>query len=108
VSSDGRDRKLETGDFVLGFLPDADFTIGETELEPGDVLCLYTDGVTEARSPQDEEFELDRIVETVKEHREQTAEEIGRAIVARVREFSRLEQQADDITLVLLKIAPQT
>jgi serine phosphatase RsbU (regulator of sigma subunit)/CHASE2 domain-containing sensor protein len=105
VSADGGDRKLEVGDFVLGFVPDADFQVGETDLVPGDVLCLYTDGVTEARNPQDEEFELDRIIETVKEHRGETAEEIGRAIIARVRGFSQLEQQADDITLVLLKIA---
>jgi serine phosphatase RsbU (regulator of sigma subunit)/CHASE2 domain-containing sensor protein len=107
VSSDGSDTKLETGDFVLGFVPDADFTVGEAELAAGDVLCLYTDGVTEARNPQGEEFELGRIIETVREHRERTAEEIGRAIIARVREFSRLEQQADDITLVILKVADQ-
>lgn len=104
VSADGSDRRLEVGDFVLGFVPDADFTVGETDLAPGDVLCLYTDGVTEARSPQDEEFELGRIIEAVKEHRGESAEEIGRAIIARVREFSRLEQQADDITLILLRI----
>jgi sigma-B regulation protein RsbU (phosphoserine phosphatase) len=104
VSADGSHRKLEVGDFVLGFVPEADFQVGEADLAPGDVLCLYTDGVTEARSPQDEEFELDRIIETVKEHRGETAEEIGRAIIGRVREFSRLEQQADDITLILLKI----
>lgn len=105
VSADGSDRKLEVGDFVLGFVPDADFQIGETDLLPGDVLCLYTDGATEARNPQDEEFELGRIIETVKEHRSETAEEIGRAIITRVRAFSQLEQQADDITLILLKIA---
>lgn len=106
VSADGSDRKLEVGDFVLGFLPEAEFTVGETGLAPGDVLCLYTDGVTEARSPQDEEFELDRIIEVVKRHRGESAEAIGRALIARVREFSQLERQADDITLILLKIAP--
>jgi serine phosphatase RsbU (regulator of sigma subunit)/CHASE2 domain-containing sensor protein len=104
VSADGSDRKLEEGDFVLGFVPDADFQVGEIDLAPGDVLCLYTDGVTEARNPQDEEFELDRIIETVRDHRTETAEEIGRAIIVRVREFSQLKQQADDVTLVLLKI----
>ena len=107
VSADGSDRKLEVGDFVLGFVPDAEFQIGETDLLPGDVLCLYTDGVTEARNPQDEEFELGRIIETVKEHRAETAEDIGRALIARVRDFSRLEQQADDITLILLKVATE-
>ncbi len=106
VSADGTTRKLEVGDFVLGFVSDAEFEIGETELEPGDVLCLYTDGVTEARNPEGEEFELDRIVETVKEHRSESAEEIGRALIDRVRRFSQLDQQADDITVILLKIAP--
>jgi len=104
VAADGSDRKLEVGDFVLGFLPEAEFTVGETDLEPGDVLCLYTDGVTEARSPQDEEFELGGIIDVVKKHRAESAEAIGRALISRVRGFSQLEQQADDVTLILLKI----
>lgn len=105
VSADGSDRKLNVGDFVLGFVPESDFEVGETELSAGDVLCLYTDGVTEARSPEDEEFELSRVIEVVKRHRGESAEAIGRAIIASVRAFSQLEQQADDITLVLLKTA---
>ena len=82
VSADGSDRKLEVGDFVLGFVPEADFEVGETELAPGDVLCLYTDGVTEARNPEDEEFELSGIIEIVKNHRGESAEAIGRACAA--------------------------
>jgi len=89
---------------VLGFVPDAEYEVAEAQLSPGDVLCLYTDGVTEARSPHDEEFELGGVVRVVKEHRTDSAEKIGNALLEEVRAFSQLERQADDVTLVVIKV----
>jgi len=105
VSADGNVRKLEEGGLVLGFMAEAPYAAGEEQLAEGDVLCLYTDGATEARNPEGEEFELDRIAETVKENSGLTAEEIGRALLGRLAAFSQLSQQADDVTLVILKVA---
>ncbi len=104
VSKDGHVRQLEEGSFVLGFVPDAEYDVAEVQLIEGDVLCLYTDGVTEARNPEDEEFELDGVIKVVTDHRSESAESIGSALLTTVRDFSQLEQQADDVTLVILKI----
>jgi len=81
------------------------YAAAEEQLTEGDVLCLYTDGATEARNPEGEEFELHRVAETVAEHSGSTAEDIGRALLDRLSAFSQLSQQADDVTLVVIKIA---
>lgn len=104
VSQDGDCRQLEDGGFVLGFIPDAEYDVAEEQLAPGDVLCLYTDGVTEARNPGDEEFELGNVIRIVTEHRSESAEDIGSALLKAVRDFSQLEIQADDVTLVILRV----
>lgn len=104
VSKDGSVRQLEEGSFVLGFIPDAEYDVAEIALVNGDVLCLYTDGVTEARNPKDEEFELERVIRVVTDHRGESAEAIGNALLQAVRDFSTLERQADDVTLVILKV----
>jgi serine phosphatase RsbU (regulator of sigma subunit)/CHASE2 domain-containing sensor protein len=104
VSRDGDVRQLEEGSFVLGFIPEAEYDVAEVQLSDGDVLCLYTDGVTEARSPADQEFELDGVIRVVTEHRAESAKEIGRALLAGVRAFSQLERQADDVTLIVIKV----
>ena len=105
VSKDGDARLLDVGNFMLGFVPDAEFDVGEIELAEGDVLCMYTDGITEARSPEDEEFGVERLIEALREHRDESARAIGEALLAKVRAFSRLERQADDVTMVVLKAA---
>ncbi|MFH1501756.1 MAG: SpoIIE family protein phosphatase [Candidatus Eisenbacteria bacterium] len=104
VSKGGDVRQLEEGSFVLGFVPDAEYDVAEVQLIEGDVLCLYTDGVTEARNPGDEEFELDRVIQIVTAHRRESAEEIGKVLLQSVRDFSQLAQQADDVTLIVLKV----
>jgi len=104
VSVDGTVRMIEDGDFMLGFVPETDYTVHGLRLSHGDVFFLYTDGVTEARNPADEEFEPERLCVVVAENRDKTAQGIGEAVLAAVRGFSQLEQQADDVTLVILKI----
>ncbi len=63
---------------------------------------LYTDGVTEAFSPADDEFGEERLVEAVRRCREAPAERMLTAVVDAVREFSPLEQR-DDVTLIVAK-----
>lgn len=104
VSKDGSVRQLSEGSFVLGFMPEAEYDVAEIQLSDGDVLCLYTDGVTEARNPDDDEFELERVIEVVVRNRSGSAESIGAALLQSVRDFSQLERQADDVTLVILKV----
>jgi serine phosphatase RsbU (regulator of sigma subunit) len=104
VSADGSVRMLEEGTCVFGFFDEFDCEVAELDLAPGDVLCLYTDGITEAGDPGASEFGTDGITRVLKEHRSKTAEEIGRALIDSVWDFTGLEDQADDVTLVILKV----
>ena len=104
VTASGEIRKLTEGSTVLGLLTDIQYEAAEFELSPGDVLCLYTDGVTEARSDDDEEFGLDRLVDILQEFKKRSAEQIGQEILRRVESFTHLPTQADDITLLVVRI----
>jgi serine phosphatase RsbU (regulator of sigma subunit) len=74
----------------------------EQELSPGDVLALYTDGITEASNGRDEEFGEGRLVESLRQHRELPCQALLTAIVDDVRGFSP-EEQHDDITAIVAK-----
>jgi sigma-B regulation protein RsbU (phosphoserine phosphatase) len=78
----------------------------EHSLEPGDVLVMYTDGVTEAFDGDDRMFDRDRLQQVVLEHRHRSAQYIVDAVTAAVREFSGEREQADDLTMVVVKCAP--
>jgi phosphoserine phosphatase RsbU/P len=68
-------------------------------LEPGDVVVLYSDGVTDARNRRDESFGEDRLRETLAQAPQSVAA-VGEAILAAVREHSARRSQFDDITIV--------
>jgi sigma-B regulation protein RsbU (phosphoserine phosphatase) len=90
---------------VLGALPDWRGGVVETRLVPGDVLLLYTDGVTEARGGDDEEFGEARLLHALERHREWPASALLARILDEVREFSRGDQ-ADDLTLLVARALP--
>ena len=103
VRADGRFELLEEGGTVLGLLPGVKFTRAQTELQSGDVLLLYTDGVVEACNPADEMFGVEGLVRSVEASRpDVTPETVLARILANVREFSAGEPPADDQTLVVI------
>jgi serine phosphatase RsbU (regulator of sigma subunit) len=87
---------------VLGLFKDWDCSIGECDLLAGDVIALYTDGVTEACNAAGEEFGEQRLAAALLRYRELSSREILSAIVDEVRRFNPGEQQ-DDITLIVAK-----
>ena len=88
---------------VLGLFKEWDCVIEEVSFLPGDLLVLYTDGVTEAGNDVGEEFGEERLIEGLLRHRELCAEELIAALVNDLREFAPHEQQ-DDITLIVAKV----
>jgi sigma-B regulation protein RsbU (phosphoserine phosphatase) len=92
---------LKSGGPVLGPTPDATYTRGFIKLEPGDLLCLYSDGIVEAHDRRDREFGLERLVRLVKSNRTKTAQEIGQEVLARAIKWGREEE--DDKTVVIVK-----
>jgi sigma-B regulation protein RsbU (phosphoserine phosphatase) len=101
LRNNGKTEFLRNGGPVLGPTPDATYTRGFARLEPGDLLCLYTDGIIEAHDAKDREFGCDRLVRLVKANRTRSAQEIGLEVLARVDKWSR--QQEDDRTIVIIR-----
>jgi sigma-B regulation protein RsbU (phosphoserine phosphatase) len=87
---------------AVGLLHEWSCAVQEVVLEPGDLLALFSDGVTEALNPRDEEFGEARLVGALAEHRGRTLAEVIDRVVGAVRVFSGPEQ-SDDLTLVLVR-----
>jgi sigma-B regulation protein RsbU (phosphoserine phosphatase) len=92
---------LANGGPVLGPTPDATYTRGFAKLDPGDLLCLYSDGIVEAHDRNDQEFGLERLQRLVKANRTKPAQEIVNEVFARVTKWRR--DREDDQTVVIVK-----
>jgi sigma-B regulation protein RsbU (phosphoserine phosphatase) len=89
---------------VVGLFPNVPFERGNVKLNSGDILAGYTDGITEASNPEDEEFGYDRLVELLKKHRNASAREIVDYTLAEVERFSRGGTHEDDRVMLIMKI----
>jgi serine phosphatase RsbU (regulator of sigma subunit) len=75
----------------------------EVQLNPGDVVVLYTDGITEAFDINQVQYGLERLCEVVSGNCDRTAQEIQQAVIEDVRQHIGKQKVFDDITLVVLK-----
>ena len=103
VHSAGTVEQLASGGLPLGIKPDAEYREGRTQLQPGDVLVIYSDGVTEAVSPTGEEFGATRLYEVVARNVNSSAAGIRDRIESSLTKFAQGTSAADDITLVIVK-----
>jgi len=94
--------RLEATCTVLGLFDKWDCDVEERQLEPGDTLVIYTDGVTESFHEHEEQFGEERLIATLQRNRDCASRELIAAVVKEVQEFSPNEQQ-DDITLIAAK-----
>lgn len=94
--------RLDSTGTLLGLFQDWDCPFAECELAPGDLIALFTDGVTEAYKENGEEFGEERLLEALRQHRHESATTAVGAIADQVRRFNPSEQH-DDITLILAK-----
>lgn len=98
-------RPLDEGRCIaLGVVPEVTITCVELELKPDDLIVMYTDGVTEAFNPQDEEFGEERLMVFLQKHRNDPVQEIIDGLVDEVRSFCGSRPQSDDITLVIARV----
>jgi len=102
LRSDNTIERLESTATVLGVFKEWDCEIGERQLHPGDMLALYTDGITESYNSLDEQFGEQRLIESLQRHREVPSSAALTSIVEEVQRFSPHEQH-DDITLIIAK-----
>jgi len=102
LRADGQLERLTATTTVLGLFEKWECWVAEVQLAAGDILILYTDGVTEAENAEGEQFGESRLIETVLAQRHLPVPSLLETIVATVQKFSDGEQ-ADDITLVLAR-----
>jgi sigma-B regulation protein RsbU (phosphoserine phosphatase) len=88
---------------VMGLFEDWHCEIAEVQLAPGDMLVLYTDGITEATNADGEEFGESRLLATLGSNFHLPVGPLLQAIVEAVQQFSRGSEQQDDITLVIAR-----
>lgn len=94
---------LEKHDIVLGFMTDVTFTHRTLQLNPGDKLYLYTDGVPEAINSSDEMYGTDRMLQSLSAHSDNAGEDLLAHVREDVDAFVGDAPQFDDITMVLLE-----
>jgi len=102
LRSAGRLERLDSTGTVLGLFADWKCDFVETQLQLGDTLLLYTDGVTESFDGRGEEFGEERLVETLRRNLSLPAQRLLVSVVDEVRAFSPQDQQ-DDLTLIVAK-----
>ena len=96
--------RLEVGGTVIGLLERFPFQQASITLESGDLLVLYTDGVSEAMNPQDEEWGEARMMETLERCRDLSAQQTLEYTMAGADAFASSAPQHDDMTLVVLRV----
>jgi serine phosphatase RsbU (regulator of sigma subunit)/catechol 2,3-dioxygenase-like lactoylglutathione lyase family enzyme len=94
--------RLPSTGTLLGLFRDWECSIGECQLNPGDMLALYTDGVTEAHKDSGEEFGECALIDALHQHRSGSCEAALNGITRAVRDFNPTHQH-DDITLIIAK-----
>ena len=102
LRGDEKCERLDSTATLLGLFRDWDCAFGECELQAGDLLALYTDGITEAYNDAGEEFGEELLIERLREHRELPCHAALSAVANEVRNFNSHEQH-DDITLIVAK-----
>jgi len=94
---------LDRGGLVLGFLEDAAYEEGGVTLQPGDVLLLYSDGITDAVNGDDEPFGLERLSRILARHRESPADVLVDAVLRETDAHANGRASLDDRTLVVVR-----
>ena len=107
VSPDGRLRSLNTTSMPVGMLEDAPFQMLQRELEPGDKLVIYSDGLTEAEDADGAFFDTERLRLCLRENAARDAAGLHAALLQAVDRFTEGGTIRDDITALVIEYAPK-
>jgi sigma-B regulation protein RsbU (phosphoserine phosphatase) len=96
-------RRLETGGLILGLFPHATYEEETVQMEDGDTLVVFSDGVTEALNSAGDEFGEERLLPCIDEHRGCATDVLLDKILTTVRTFAASAAQNDDVTALVLR-----
>jgi len=103
VHASGETEMLSVGGLLLGMFPEAAYESAALELKSGDVLVLYSDGVTEARDAAEDEFGEERLEAFLKKNRSMEPELLVDSLIRTVHEFSKDGKPGDDVTVTVIR-----
>ncbi|MGQ9898313.1 MAG: SpoIIE family protein phosphatase [Acidobacteriota bacterium] len=106
VRMDGTYTELPAQGIPLGIMPNISLVVHQISLAPGDVLTIYTDGLTESLNEQNEILGLERLAQTIIKHRGLSASRLRDRVDEAMSRFVGGAPAADDLTLVLLRRLP--
>ena len=103
--ADGREiLRLTEGGLVVGLFPAAPYQEAQLTLQPGDVVVAFTDGISEAMNDAGQEWDEERLIETIRSCSSRSAADMINSILERVDAFTVGAQQHDDMTLVVMRV----
>jgi len=94
--------KLSASSWPIGMLPEASYDECTLEFDPGDLLLVYSDGLTEAQNAAGEEFGEQRVEDLLREMRDLDPDQVGGRILREVDRFLGEERASDDLSLVVV------
>jgi len=103
VQTNGRVTELKEGGLLLGFLEDVEYPQETMQLQKGDLLILYTDGVTDAENCQGETFGLPRLMDWASRQAGRSPSEVKHSLMAAINQFCQGCRQADDLTALIVR-----
>ncbi|MDP9194792.1 MAG: SpoIIE family protein phosphatase [Acidobacteriota bacterium] len=103
LRADGTAERLKAGGLAVGLMAGRTYAETEWQLAPGDLVALYSDGVTEANDPEENEYSIERLIELLREQRAASADEVVRATYESVDAFAATAPQYDDITMMVVR-----
>jgi len=103
IGADGKGDRLRIGGPVLGLLSEVSFEVGRLQMNHGDMVAMFTDGATEALSPEDTEFGDDRVFDVLLQAAAGSAADAVRSLVCSVKDWAGSAGSSDDLTALILK-----
>lgn len=104
VRGNGReDCLLRTKGTAIGLKKDANYTEGMLQIYDGDIICIYSDGLTDAQNSKKERYGSQMLISVIENNKDQEPNQLKETIMQDVKTFSENEPQRDDITLVIIK-----
>ena len=102
-ANDNRIEELDQGGVMLGIMEEIDLPKATLSIGKGDILMLFSDGVTEATNPSGELFSEERFERWLLDHNQLSAEEMKDALLKTLRDYADGSPQSDDITFIIVK-----
>ncbi len=102
----GAVERLETGGPVLGLLPGSSYEEGKIHVEEGDLLVLFSDGLTEAPNSQGEEFGEEGLLRALRSVNRGSASDICHSVLNEMKAFTGAQPPSDDLTLLIIRLLP--